>query len=159
MLWWYASFHQLCVWLNFKLRLQKGEETFLKLYSLRISHCSWDYTKYRIDLAINFIWMLIYQVDTFYAVGSPLGVFLSLHNVRIGLGNTWNGMSHLNISFEFSFNTWNSMSHFQNLVLIVAFHQYSRERERILGRGKYQWRNASMSSIAQHFSPIWSCSI
>ena len=26
------------------------------------------------------------QVDTFFAVGSPLGVFLSLRNVRIGIG-------------------------------------------------------------------------
>lgn len=29
---------------------------------------------------------LAIQVDTFYAVGSPLGVFLSLRNVRIGIG-------------------------------------------------------------------------
>ncbi|KAF9661517.1 hypothetical protein SADUNF_Sadunf19G0077100 [Salix dunnii] len=29
---------------------------------------------------------LEFRVDTFYAVGSPLGVFLSLHNTRIGLG-------------------------------------------------------------------------
>lgn len=27
------------------------------------------------------------QVDTFFAVGSPLGFFLSLRNVRIGIGN------------------------------------------------------------------------
>lgn len=27
------------------------------------------------------------QVDTFFAVGSPLGVFLALRNVRIGIGN------------------------------------------------------------------------
>lgn len=29
---------------------------------------------------------LFYQVDTFFAVGSPLGVFLALRNVRIGVG-------------------------------------------------------------------------
>lgn len=28
------------------------------------------------------------QVDTFFAVGSPLGVFLALRNVRIGIGNS-----------------------------------------------------------------------
>ena len=27
------------------------------------------------------------QVDTFYAVGSPLGFFLALRNIRIGIGN------------------------------------------------------------------------
>jgi len=26
------------------------------------------------------------QVDTFFAVGSPLGVFLALRNIRIGIG-------------------------------------------------------------------------
>lgn len=26
------------------------------------------------------------QVETFYAVGSPLGMFLALRNIRIGLG-------------------------------------------------------------------------
>ncbi|XP_057864331.2 phospholipase SGR2 isoform X3 [Cryptomeria japonica] len=30
---------------------------------------------------------LVFKVDTFFAVGSPLGVFLSLRNVRIGTGN------------------------------------------------------------------------
>lgn len=30
---------------------------------------------------------LEFKVDTFFAVGSPLGVFLSLRNVRIGAGN------------------------------------------------------------------------
>lgn len=29
---------------------------------------------------------LVFKVDTFFAVGSPLGVFLSLRNVRIGIG-------------------------------------------------------------------------
>ncbi|EPS63168.1 hypothetical protein M569_11618, partial [Genlisea aurea] len=29
---------------------------------------------------------LVFKVDTFYAVGSPLGVFLSMRNVRIGVG-------------------------------------------------------------------------
>ncbi|BBN19897.1 phospholipase DDHD1 [Marchantia polymorpha subsp. ruderalis] len=29
---------------------------------------------------------LDFQVDTFYAVGSPLGVFLSLRNIRLGIG-------------------------------------------------------------------------
>ena len=29
-----------------------------------------------------------FQVDTFFAVGSPLGVFLALRNIRIGIGNT-----------------------------------------------------------------------
>jgi len=29
---------------------------------------------------------LNFKVDTFFAVGSPLGVFLSLRNVRIGIG-------------------------------------------------------------------------
>lgn len=28
----------------------------------------------------------ICQVDTFFAVGSPLGVFLALRNIRIGIG-------------------------------------------------------------------------
>ena len=28
------------------------------------------------------------QVDTFFAVGSPLGVFLALRNIRIGIGNS-----------------------------------------------------------------------
>ena len=35
------------------------------------------------------------QVDTFFAVGSPLGVFLSLRNVRIGIG-----MEPLTLFFE-----------------------------------------------------------
>ncbi|KAI5668916.1 hypothetical protein M9H77_18769 [Catharanthus roseus] len=30
---------------------------------------------------------LEFKVDTFFAVGSPLGVFLSLRNIRIGIGN------------------------------------------------------------------------
>jgi hypothetical protein len=30
--------------------------------------------------------VLLNQVDTFYAVGSPLGMFLALRNIRIGLG-------------------------------------------------------------------------
>lgn len=31
--------------------------------------------------------ILTYQVDTFFAVGSPLGVFLCLRNIRIGIGS------------------------------------------------------------------------
>eukprot|EP00250_Pteridium_aquilinum_P016381 c23078_g1_i1 orf=201-2801(-) len=30
---------------------------------------------------------LAFEVDTFFAVGSPLGVFLSLRNIRLGIGN------------------------------------------------------------------------
>lgn len=30
---------------------------------------------------------LLGQVDTFYAVGSPLGMFLALRNIRIGSGS------------------------------------------------------------------------
>ncbi len=31
---------------------------------------------------------LLHQVDTFFAVGSPLGVFLALRNIRIGIGKS-----------------------------------------------------------------------
>ncbi|RQP03542.1 hypothetical protein POPTR_019G072300v4 [Populus trichocarpa] len=43
---------------------------------------------------------LEFKVDTFYAVGSPLGVFLSLHNVRIGLGKGKEYWAEENISEE-----------------------------------------------------------
>jgi len=33
--------------------------------------------------------MNLWQVDTFFAVGSPLGVFLALRNIRIGIGNNF----------------------------------------------------------------------
>jgi hypothetical protein len=33
--------------------------------------------------------MHLCQVDTFFAVGSPLGVFLALRNIRIGIGNNF----------------------------------------------------------------------
>ena len=39
-----------------------------------------DYTPYIRYTKLEF------KVDTFFAVGSPLGVFLSLRNVRIGAG-------------------------------------------------------------------------
>jgi hypothetical protein len=32
---------------------------------------------------------LEFKVDTFFAVGSPLGVFLALRNIRLGIGNTY----------------------------------------------------------------------
>ncbi|KAL3653210.1 hypothetical protein CASFOL_002891 [Castilleja foliolosa] len=50
-------------------RLQREHRGFLKSYTPQIR-----YTK------------LEFKVDTFFAVGSPLGVFLSLRNIRIGIG-------------------------------------------------------------------------
>ncbi|KAL2497502.1 Phospholipase SGR2 [Abeliophyllum distichum] len=50
-------------------RVPPGRSDFLKTYTPRIR-----YTK------------LEFKVDTFFAVGSPLGVFLALRNVRIGIG-------------------------------------------------------------------------
>lgn len=34
----------------------------------------------------DFASIFLHQVDTFFAVGSPLGVFLALRNIRIGIG-------------------------------------------------------------------------
>ncbi|KAL3513354.1 hypothetical protein ACH5RR_026071, partial [Cinchona calisaya] len=43
---------------------------------------------------------LAFKVDTFFAVGSPLGVFLSLRNVRIGIGKGKNYWEEDNITEE-----------------------------------------------------------
>lgn len=43
---------------------------------------------------------LDFKVDTFFAVGSPLGVFLSLRNIRIGIGNGQDYWQNENISEE-----------------------------------------------------------
>ncbi|XP_020584888.1 phospholipase SGR2 isoform X2 [Phalaenopsis equestris] len=43
---------------------------------------------------------LDFKVDTFFAVGSPLGVFLSLRNIRIGIGKGQDYWQNENISEE-----------------------------------------------------------
>ncbi|KAI3450171.1 hypothetical protein Pfo_006836 [Paulownia fortunei] len=43
---------------------------------------------------------LEFKVDTFFAVGSPLGVFLSLRNVRIGIGKGKEYWKEININEE-----------------------------------------------------------
>lgn len=44
---------------------------------------------------------LFYQVDTFFAVGSPLGVFLALRNIRIGVGIQLSWLPLLLISISY----------------------------------------------------------
>ncbi|PNX74732.1 phospholipase DDHD1-like protein, partial [Trifolium pratense] len=41
---------------------------------------------------------LLFKVDTFFAVGSPLGVFLALRNIRIGIGRGQEYWEQENIS-------------------------------------------------------------
>lgn len=52
----------------------------LKWYVYMYIHNKFEYIAYVTLLCL-------FQVDTFFAVGSPLGVFLALRNVRIGIGN------------------------------------------------------------------------
>ena len=40
-----------------------------------------------VNLVTDLTLILTYQVHTLFAVGSPLGVFLALRNIRIGIGN------------------------------------------------------------------------
>jgi hypothetical protein len=40
------------------------------------------------DIVSHLTSIFIHQVDTFFAVGSPLGVFLALRNIRIGIGKS-----------------------------------------------------------------------
>ncbi|KAJ0081774.1 hypothetical protein Patl1_10731 [Pistacia atlantica] len=39
-----------------------------------------------VNLVTDLTLILTYQVHTLFAVGSPLGVFLALRNIRIGIG-------------------------------------------------------------------------
>ncbi|XP_057503098.1 phospholipase SGR2 isoform X1 [Actinidia eriantha] len=64
-------------------KLPPGEEDTLKSYTPYIK-----YTK------------LEFEVDTFFAVGSPLGVFLALRNSRIGIGKGQDYWEEENISEE-----------------------------------------------------------
>ncbi|XP_042068147.1 phospholipase SGR2-like isoform X5 [Salvia splendens] len=64
-------------------RRQHGHRDCLKSYTPQIR-----YTK------------LEFKVDTFFAVGSPLGVFLSLRNVRIGIGKGKEYWKEKNINEE-----------------------------------------------------------
>ncbi|XP_041993565.1 phospholipase SGR2-like isoform X3 [Salvia splendens] len=64
-------------------RRQHGHRDSLKSYTPQIR-----YTK------------LEFKVDTFFAVGSPLGVFLSLRNVRIGIGKGKEYWKEKNINEE-----------------------------------------------------------
>jgi len=42
-------------------------------------------------------------VDTFFAVGSPLGVFLALRNIRIGIGKSLLGFIYANFTLVIIF--------------------------------------------------------
>lgn len=64
-------------------------ETLSKLYlCIRSCYCYPDLMIFAFYLGRSVI-----KVDTFFAVGSPLGVFLALRNIRIGIGK------HLSVSF------------------------------------------------------------
>ncbi|XP_039137862.1 LOW QUALITY PROTEIN: phospholipase SGR2 [Dioscorea cayenensis subsp. rotundata] len=57
-----------------------SEKSSLRKLSTDQNHSKTSYTPY-----IKYT-KLAFKVDTFFAVGSPLGVFLALRNVRIGIG-------------------------------------------------------------------------
>ncbi|KAK8366268.1 hypothetical protein V6Z11_A02G109000 [Gossypium hirsutum] len=70
------------------------EEKFDQKLPLKLDDATKSYTPYIRYTKLEF------KVDTFFAVGSPLGVFLALRNIRIGLGKGQDYWDEENISEE-----------------------------------------------------------
>ncbi|CAK7328847.1 unnamed protein product [Dovyalis caffra] len=83
-----------CILENDKATENKPKQPISEMLALGQDEAPKSYTPYIKYTKLEF------KVDTFFAVGSPLGVFLSLRNIRIGIGKGQEYWAEENISEE-----------------------------------------------------------